>query len=101
MITDLDVARKYVQLEQSATSRGIPFNLSLLSVRNLLQAKRCYYTGVTLVVERLHPNKRTVDRKDNTAGYIIGNVVACSLEFNQKKGGLTPEDIRVLAKRVL
>jgi hypothetical protein len=33
MITDTDVARKYCQLSDSATARGIPFELSLKRVR--------------------------------------------------------------------
>jgi len=103
MITDIDVARKYCQLSDSARARGIQFELSLKKVRQILTRKRCYYTGVTLRrdVEADHPNKLTVDRKDASLGYIDDNVVACSHRFNQKKGSLTAKDIAILARKVL
>lgn len=99
-MNDLIIARKYINLQNSATSRGLEFDLSLTSIKNLLSAKRCYYTGVPLVDVPNHPNQRTIDRVDNTKGYIKGNVVACSNSFNGMKGKLTPEDIKILYTKV-
>lgn len=83
MNVDLEVrtAKKFLKLKQSAHSRGKSFNLSLTSVRNLLRAKKCYFTGVPLT-----PANMTVDRLDASKGYIIGNVVACDATFNRLKG---------------
>lgn len=91
MVDDIDVARKYVQLKQNSETRGLPFDLKLADVRRLLSRKCCYYTGVKLCDEPVAtggpvpPNKRTVDRVDNTKGYIRGNVVACAHNANQLK----------------
>lgn len=83
VITDLDVARKYIQLQDSARKRCKEFSLSLVDVRTLLKKKTCHYTGMKFSEE---PNlKRTVDRIDNTKGYIKGNVVACTHIANQLK----------------
>lgn len=103
MITDEDVAKKFIALRDSAASRGLEFNLTLRSVRNMLRAQRCYYTRVELRrdVDADHPQKLTIDRKDASLGYILGNVVACCHEFNKKKGALTRKDIEILAKKVL
>ena len=78
-LNDLAVARKLVNLSNSAKSRGKEFNLNLTSIRNLMKAKHCYYTGV-----KLTNSNRTIDRVDNDKGYVIGNVVACC-EDNFKK----------------
>ena len=92
------VAHKYLALENSARTRGLQFNLTLTSVRNLLLAKKCYYTGKEFSDE--DPDARSVDRIDNTKGYIIGNVAACTTRFNGLKGRLTPKQIEILYNKV-
>lgn len=82
-ITDFDVAKKYLSLQESAKRRVKEFNLSLNDVRVLLKKKTCHYTGMRFNdTENL---KRTVDRIDNTKGYVKGNVVACTHIANQLK----------------
>ena len=100
-ISDVDVARKMVQLSDSARDRGKPFNLTFATVKKILTRKTCYYTGEILTNESNSPNQRTVDRIDASKGYIEGNVVACTKDFNQRKGNLTIEDIAILAKKCL
>lgn len=77
------LADKYLQLFRSSVKRGKEFNLTLKDVHNILQQKTCYYTGT--VFEESGPNMRTVDRVDNSLGYVKGNVVACTLAANQAK----------------
>lgn len=78
-INDEDVFRKWAQLRDSAKSRGIEFSLSFCSVKNILNAKRCHYTGIEFDTGEF---RRTVDRIDPSKGYVKGNVVACSAYFN-------------------
>ena len=85
---DLIVAEKYRALFNSAMKREKDFDLSFVDVRNLMQRKTCFYTGVKLSTERGQPYSRTVDRIDNTKGYVKGNVVACSHTANQIKNML-------------
>ena len=82
-VSDSSVANKYQQLKHSAKDRGIKFDLTLMSVRNLLQAKRCYYTGEEFTDKGF--SKMTVDRVDPSEGYVVGNVRACTHRFNQLK----------------
>ena len=96
MVSDRAVARKFMSLQHSAEHRGIDFNLSLQSVRNILNAKRCYYTGIPL-----SPGNLSVDRIDNDRGYVKGNVAACDLYFNRRKGDLNKKEIAILARKVL
>lgn len=94
MVSDLEIAKKIIKVQQSAQGRGLDFNLTFSEVKKLLNAKRCYYTATTLNDTEKDPNQRTFDRVDNTKGYINGNVVACSKEFNQIKNNLTIEQIK-------
>jgi hypothetical protein len=82
-ITDFDVAKKYLSLQESARRRVKEFNLSLNDVRVLLKKKTCHYTGMRF--NDTDNLKRTVDRIDNTKGYVKGNVVACTHIANQLK----------------
>ena len=69
-----------------------------MSVHNILKAKRCYYTGIELTrppyntngyVSENYRSKTTdvtLERLDNSIGYVAGNVVACSKYANGMKG---------------
>lgn len=81
---EVHVARKYTQLLISASSRGLPFNLTLSDVRALLKRKTCAYTKVEFSTT-VEAHKRTIDRMDCNLGYVKGNVVACTHESNQMK----------------
>lgn len=91
---DLKAARKLISLRDTASKRGLDCDISLISLINIYKAKRCFFTGVKLSVEEI-----TLDRVDNSKGYVKGNVVACSDSFNGKKGSLTLEEIEILYKK--
>jgi hypothetical protein len=96
-LTDYQVAKKLVQLKQSADSRGIEFSLSFKTVKKLMISQKCYYTGKRFTTGL---NARSVDRVDSTIGYVDGNVVPCTVEINQKKSNLTHNEIVLLAKKI-
>lgn len=95
---DLNVAKKLLQLKQSADSRNIEFNLSFFTVRRLLNTKKCYYTG--LVFEESGPLARSIDRVDSSLGYLEGNVVACTVDINSKKANITVEEIHQISRKI-
>ena len=97
-LTDFAVAKKLIQLKQSADSRGVEFNLSFKTVKKLLLAKVCYYTKKTFG-DGLQA--RSIDRVNSKKGYIEGNVVPCTVEINQKKSNLDAKDIILMAKRII
>lgn len=92
MVDDLRVAKKLVALNNSATSRGLDFGLTLRTVRQLLTRKTCYYTGKKFS----QSNIRTIDRVDNSIGYVEGNVVACTKAVNELKRDLTMREMKML-----
>jgi hypothetical protein len=83
-VTDADVARKFLQVEESARKRGIEFSLNLTTVKNLMKAKKCKYTG--LVYDYTDPERSpSFDRVDCNLGYVKGNVVSCMTGVNSLK----------------
>lgn len=87
---DMYVAKKLIAKERNARERNIEFSMSFSAMRNIMRAKRCFYTGIELVLPvgdagNLKPNSLTIDRIDSNKGYVKGNVVACSNEFNNMK----------------
>jgi hypothetical protein len=90
-VTDLEVAKKMINIYQSAMDRKIEFNLSFDYVKKMLEYKTCYYTNVPFTEEGIHA--RSFDRIDSDKGYIEGNVVACTIDINGKKSNLTFEEI--------
>jgi hypothetical protein len=96
VVSDLEVARKLSSIAKSAESRGIHFDMSFRRVKQLLNTKKCFISGVEL--NRIPNDKRqlTFDRLDNDLGYIDSNVVACSLHMNQLKSAITVNEIVLL-----
>jgi len=97
-ITDLEVARKMIKIFQSAQDRGLHFDLSFLTVKDLLSHPTCYYTGRKF--EEEGPFSRSFDRIDSDLGYIEGNVVACTVDINAKKSNLTYEEIQTIYEKL-
>jgi hypothetical protein len=97
-IPDIEVAKKMINLQQSATSRNIEFDLSFETVKSLLLRTNCYYTGLKFEDEGKF--SFSVDRVDSKKGYIEGNVVACTIDINSKKSNLTIEEINLLYARI-
>jgi hypothetical protein len=90
-VTDLEVAKKMINIYQSAMDRKIEFNLSFDYVKKMLEFKTCYYTNIPFTEDGSHA--RSFDRIDSDKGYIEGNVVACNIDINGKKSNLTFDEI--------
>jgi hypothetical protein len=97
-ISDIEVAKKMINLQQSAISRNIEFDLSFETVKSLLLRTHCYYTGTKF--EDDGKLSFSVDRIDSKRGYIEGNVVACTIDINSKKSNLTIEEINLIYQKI-
>ena len=98
IISDVEVAKKLVNIHSSAQSRNLEFNLTFECVKKLLEYTTCYYTNVTFTEDG--PNARSFDRVDNEKGYVVGNVVACTVDINGKKNNLSIDEIVCLYKKL-
>lgn len=86
--TDIQIAKKMIAKERNAKERGIEFDMTFTMFKNLMRAKKCYYTQAPLTDNGevvCEPTRRTIDRIDHKQGYVKGNVVACSHAYNQFK----------------
>lgn len=97
-ISDVEVAKKLVNIHSSAQSRNLEFNLTFEYVKKLLEYNTCYYTNVEFTEDG--PYARSFDRLDNDKGYIVGNVVACTVDINGKKNNLSIDEIVCLYKKL-
>jgi len=97
-LPDIEVAKKMINLQQSATSRNIEFDLYFETVKHLMTRTHCYYSGVKF--EEEGKLAFSVDRVDSKKGYIEGNVVACTVDMNSKKSNLTIEEISSLNSKI-
>lgn len=82
---DTIIARKYLSKMENAKARGIEFKLSFVAYKNLIRAKKCFYTGIELSNIEGAADQRTIDRVNPNKGYVSGNVVACCNGMNQMK----------------
>lgn len=62
--------------------------------------KTCFYTGKPFGEEGTL-FARSFDRVDSSKGYVEGNVVACTVDINQKKSNLSIEEITCLYNKLV
>jgi len=98
-IKDLEVAKKMLKIFQSANDRGLEYDLSFKTVKRLMNYRKCYYTSKEFREDGLY--SRSFDRVDSSKGYIEGNVVACTVDINQKKSNLSNEEITILYEKLV
>ena len=72
-MNEIDIARRFVSKHDNAKRNGWEFELSFTEFKKLMNKKKCEYSGLVLT-ETDGTNKRTIDRIDNSKGYIKGNV---------------------------
>jgi hypothetical protein len=97
--SDVEVAKKLLNIYQSAADRKLEFNLSFESVKTLLKFQTCYYTGRRF--DNDGPYARSIDRIDSSKGYIEGNVVSCTVDINGKKSNLSDDEIELLYTKIV
>lgn len=97
--SDVEVAKKLLNIYQSAMDRKLEFNLSFDSVKTLLKFPTCYYTGKRFEADGIYA--RSIDRIDSGKGYIEGNVVSCTVDINGKKSNLSDDEIELLYNKIV
>ena len=97
-IPDIEIAKKMINLQQSAISRNFDFDLSFETTKRLMSYSKCFYTGVEF--EDSGKLAMSIDRVETTLGYVEGNVVACTVDINSKKSNLSIAEIFNLANNI-
>ena len=95
----------YYRLLYKAKTDKMSFTLSLGDIKTLANQTDCYYCQAKMtqgVGRKHHLTDRTVDRKDNSRGYIQGNVVMACRRCNLMKGAwFTAEQALEIARQYL
>ena len=87
-ITDVAIAKKFLNKVKNAKKEKIEFSLSLIQFSKLMREERCALTGIELTHQKDHipsPTDITIDRLDNKKGYVRGNVAAVCFAANNIK----------------
>lgn len=80
--------------KQRASKSGIEFSIE---VSDIVIPERCSYLDVPIS----YRNGASLDRIDNSKGYVKGNIEVISLKANRMKSNATKEELILFAKRVL
>jgi hypothetical protein len=80
-------------------------DLVTITIENLMdqlldQNYLCYYSGISLDLTSPKNMAPSIDRLDNTKGYIPGNVVFCLWCINRAKSNMTEEEFLVICKSI-
>lgn len=86
-MNDVKVAEVYLDKANNAKKNGHKFSLSFSEFKRVISRKTCYYTSIPFILEDKEYRK-TIDRVDNSKGYVSGNVVVCLNVVNNIKSAL-------------
>lgn len=91
-----EVRRMLKTSRKSAKKRGIDFSLNTWDV---VIPKRCPVLGIKLERRReVHAGTPSMDRVDNSKGYVPGNVRVISMRANTLKGALSAVEAKRLVR---
>lgn len=102
-------ARKILtQCRGNAKQRGLECGLTLQMIEEMLQPMVCSATGLPLSFERVEGQKHSrnpwypsIDRLDNSAGYVQGNTrVVCSI-YNFMRSNHSDQDVLAVARALV
>lgn len=100
-----DWRRRFTVLLGAAKSRGkqpVQIDRDYLLAQLAAQNHRCYYSGVELTLNA--PNRYdsvSIDRLDNSLGYVPGNVVITIWRINRAKSNLSAQDFISMCRTVI
>lgn len=92
MNDDISIARRYISKQDNAKEKGHDFELSFKEYKRMALQTHCKYTGLKFCEYDKNGKPiseftmRTIDRIDNSKGYISGNCVAVCKWINTLKG---------------
>lgn len=88
------------QSKANARKRGHEHDIDRAYITHLYHEQRgtCYWTGLPIApsVDNQHPMQPSLDRLDNSVGYVPGNVVWVSWAMNRMRGSLSVDEFTAL-----
>lgn len=89
--------------KHAAKHRGHEFTLTPVKLLDiwLTQNGRCYYSGLPMNFTTKHPHLVSVERLDNSLGYVDGNVVLACWCVNRARNILTKDQLLEMCKAIV
>lgn len=96
-----DNIRIYNKFKKMAIRRGIEFNLSIEQFNDLLNESnlKCFYSGIELTT-KYNNCTLSLDRTDNSIGYILGNVKIVHTMVNMMKRHYSEIDFIDMCRKI-
>jgi len=97
-------AMLWTNAKSKAPSRGKKFDLKLNDVRRLMNGGVCPNTGIPFDLRKNNaalPFRASLDRVDNSIGYVRGNIQVTSKIWNTAKWTWEVEDVIRMAKGIM
>jgi hypothetical protein len=92
IITEEFIKFKIKRNKASAKSRGYKYSLTKQNMRNLMAENYCQYSGHPFADDEKHSFHLTLERIDNSKGYVPGNVIPVCQLANKIKSNLNTID---------
>ena len=88
--------------KKDAKARGYEFEVTIDDVADLLESQEfaCALTGVSIALDKSTGSTGSLDRIDNSLGYIKGNIQIVTCDINMLRGSFTIERFKELCKLV-
>lgn len=90
------IAKRHRMTSKGASARGLECSITKEEVGVLLYAGVCQQTGIPF--EPSGNFAASIDRVDNSQGYVAGNVQAVCWIYNRAKGAGTEADVLRMAR---
>lgn len=89
---------KLVNAQHGAKERNLIWEISEEYVQSL--GNICYWSGVELTFIKKKPNTWSLDRLDNSRGYVEGNIVPCCARINIARRTMSLDEFKNMCSSV-
>ncbi len=100
-LADFLLDMKFRQHQRNAFNQGKEWTLTFDQYVKAWGTGICPYEKVQMTFEPNCPNTASIERVDNTKGYIAGNVVFVCWKANRAKNNMTLRQFQGMCKRVV
>lgn len=88
---DAGMRELHTSYRNSAKNRGLSFELDFETFKEMTQ-RPCYYCGIDPCRSKKRVTYNGIDRRDNSLGYVSGNLVTCCTACNYAKRDMSEAD---------
>ena len=96
----IDIHKLYKHLKASAKRRKLEFDLTITELNYLSFPISCPILDVPLDYKKHTEYSPSIDRIDNTKGYVDGNIQVISVKANRMKNNATNTELKIFVRNI-